>query len=147
MQENQELPDGQGHDQDKSVQEDINENIRKEDPQSMSNRNLGQLGKESTGQSENEKGNWSGTDDKLDSSAQGSVMPDVDTDDENQPETKVPPSFIGRDSKTGIPQNEVNPSGVLPKSSYHGNPINDDIEINEKQKLNAENVGGTSEED
>jgi hypothetical protein len=157
MVENQEYRDGQGQERDKSVQEDINENVKGhadegqitgKEIREVSNRDLGQFGKESTGLSENNQGNWSG-DYKVDTSAQGSVMPEQNNtiDESEKPETKVPPSFIGADSKTGTPQNDTNPS-----KSYHGNPVTTEpdkynpLSNTADEGIHAENVGGTSEE-
>ncbi len=160
MLENNEYREGQGQDRDKSVQEDINENIKGQTAGSKApgsgithdlDNDIDQVGEESTGINENNKGNWTGNNGKIDASAQGSVMPEPTNsiDESEKPETKVPPSFIGSDSKTGITQNDTNPS-----KSYHGNPVTGAGEEENKASLNtaeegihAENTGGTSDED
>ncbi|WP_423149347.1 hypothetical protein [Rubrolithibacter danxiaensis] len=132
MQENNEDFHGrQGQSQDKSVQEQINEKY-----------NEGENRREPTGESENEESHWSGyNQDKIDTSEQGVVMPDTESDEDvvnsqsaqgNYSFSENPPLY-GADDISGTRQNDVNPS-----NAYRGK---------DEQKKNAENVGGTSAED
>ena len=142
MSDNQEYRNKQGHDRDKSVQEDINEKVLAGEENS----------KESTGEAENNQGNWLGNFGKVDTSAQGSVMPEYNNtiDESDKPETKVPPSLIDTDGKTGTRQNDTDPSNV-----YHGIPVTThpnsakNLKANTEEagkEVHVENTDGTSEE-